>query len=74
MMKTIHPILLKPVEQFKTIEEFQEMCVLNNFKTLADIVKYPASELTKKPGFGMRVLKDLLRILIENNLEKVLED
>jgi len=74
MMKAIHPILLKPVEQFETIEEFKEMCTLNNFNTLSDIIKYPVSQLLKKPGFGMRVLKDLLRILMENNLENVLKD
>ena len=73
-MKAIHPILLKPVEQFETIEEFKEMCSLNNFQTLADIVKYPVSQLLKKPGFGMRVLKDLIRILMENKLENVLKD
>jgi hypothetical protein len=73
-MKAISPILLRPVEQFETIEEFKEMCVLNNFKTLSDIVKYPVSQLLKKPGFGMRVLKDLIRILMENKLENVLKD
>jgi hypothetical protein len=73
-MKEISQILQKPIREFETLEEFKKMCIQNNFETLADIVKYPVTELMKKPGFGMRVFRELLRILIENKIDNVLKD
>ena len=74
MKKELSPILLRPIEEFETLAEFKDVCIQNNFKTLADIVKHPVPELMKKPGFGMRVFRELLRILIENKIENVLKD
>lgn len=73
-MKEISQILQRPIGEFEALEEFKKMCIQNNFKTLADIVKYPVTELMKKPGFGMRVFRELLRILIENKIDNVLKD
>jgi DNA-directed RNA polymerase alpha subunit len=67
-------LLEKPIEQFQTSKEFQEMCGKNMFSTLSDVVKFPVSELLGKPGFGMRILNELIIILEDNNLEEYLRD
>ena len=73
-MKTTHPILSKPIEHVLTSEEFLEMCRLNNFRTLNEVVEYPTYELLKKPGFGKRMLKELITILEAYQLETIIKD
>jgi DNA-directed RNA polymerase alpha subunit len=56
-------ILDVPVEHIACSDEFLEMCSINEFKNLRDIIEYPAYELLKKEKFGARMLKELYTIL-----------
>jgi hypothetical protein len=42
--------------------------------TISDIVKYPVSKLLDKPGFTMRILMELIKVLKELHLENFLKD
>lgn len=68
-MKEEHPILHKPIETIATSDEFLEMCQINNFKTLSEIIELPVNEMLSKPGFGARMLKELYSILKSYHLE-----
>jgi DNA-directed RNA polymerase alpha subunit len=67
-------LLEKPIEQFQLSIEFLEMCRINNFKKLSEILKYNVSELIDKPGFRMRMLKELIYLLEKYQLEDYLKD
>ena len=67
-------ILKRPIGELEVSDDFRKMCDLNGFKTLGDIVKFRAAELTKKPGFGMRILLELIEVLRKNGLEKCLKN
>ena len=72
-MENIH-LLEEPIERFQTSKEFRDMCGQNMFKSLSDIVKFNVTELLGKPGFGMRILRELIHVLKENQLEDWLRD
>jgi hypothetical protein len=73
-MKTVKTELVQPIEHLFISEEFEKMCRLNGFESLKDIVAYPVSDLLNKPGFTMRLLKELIKILESYHLEDVLKD
>jgi hypothetical protein len=73
-MKEEHTLLHEPIELIATSDEFLEMCQLNNFKTLNEILELPVNEMLLKPKFGMRMLKELYSILKSNRLEKYLKE
>jgi DNA-directed RNA polymerase alpha subunit len=73
MMEDLH-LLEKPIEQFQASNEFRNMCRINKFKTLNDIVNYRVSKLLEKPEFGMRILLELIHILEKHHLEDFLKD
>ena len=72
-MENVH-LLDESLEQFQASNEFRDMCRKNMFTTLGGIVKFPVSELLKKPGFGMRILLELIHILEKHHLEDYLKD
>ena len=72
-MENVH-LLDESLEQFQASNEFRDMCRKNMFNTLGDIVKLPVSQLLKKPGFGMRILLELIHILEKHQLEDYLKD
>ena len=73
-MTNTNPILVEPLMLLSVSTEFMEMCEANSFKTLGDILKYPSGELTKKPQFGMRMLKELIELLERYSIEDLLEE
>ena len=73
-MKNVRKELTKPLAHFFLSDEFEEMCSLNGFKTLQDIVENHVSDLLNKPGFTLRILKELIKILERHDLEKYLKD
>ena len=74
-MKPDHSSLLDvPVENIAASEEFLEMCKVNGFRNLNDIIEYPAYELLKKEMFGARMLKELYTILKAYNLQNKLKE
>ncbi len=73
-MKEIHPILQRPLVNFKLSEEFKHMCDLNQFQTLGEILQYQVNEMLRKPEFNLRMLKELYQILEDNHLEGYLKE
>jgi hypothetical protein len=61
-------ILEKPIQTIATSKEFQEMCNLNGFKTLKDILEFKVNYLLTIPEFNHRILKELYQILEVYNL------
>jgi len=72
-MENLH-LLNQPIEQLQFSNEFRAMCTQNKFKAIADIVKFPVSKLLDKPGFTMRILMELIKVLKEKKLEDYLKD
>ena len=72
-MENLH-LLDQPIEKLQFSNEFRAMCAQNKFKTTSDIVKYPVSKLLDKPGFTMRILMELIKVLKEKELEDYLKD
>jgi len=72
-MENLH-LLEQQIEHLHVSDEFWVMCTQNKFKTISDIVKYPVSKLLDKPGFTMRMLMELIRLLKEKKLEDYLKD
>ena len=73
-MENLH-LLEQQIEQLQVSDEFWViMCTQNKFKTISDIVKYPVSKLLDKPGFTMRMLMELIRLLKDKKLEDYLKD
>lgn len=67
-------ILNRPIDHFAISDEFLEMCLINRFNTLEDIIKYSAKELLQKEKFGARMLKELYTILKAYHLEERLSE
>ncbi len=64
------PILEYSITQIALSNEFIEMCKVNEFNTLKDILKFPVNALLNKPDFNHRMLIELYSILKMYNLEK----
>lgn len=73
-MKEEQTVLLKPLEIFHTSEEFTQMCNINGFKTLGEIVKLEVNEMLVKPEFNLRMLKELYQLLEKYHLEECLKE
>lgn len=67
-------ILYKPIKDLNASDEFREMCELNNFKNLNDILELHLNEMLLKPQFGMRMLKEFYSFLKAEGLEKLLKE
>ena len=70
----LHPILLKPIMTLGVSEEFAAMAKANGYATLKDVLKEPLHKFPLKPLSGYRMLKELLAILEEHGLDKLIED
>ena len=73
-MKKDQPILQKPLASFSTSEEFSQMCQVNGFTTLDEIIKLQVKEMLRKPEFNLRMLKELYQMLEDNHLEGYLKE
>jgi len=73
-VKEDNAILERPLESFSTSEEFGQMCQLNGFNTLREILLLEVNDLLKRPEFNLRMLKELYQLLEDNHLEKVLKE
>ena len=72
MEQGINPILHKAITHIAMSNDFIEMCKLNGFKTLNEIIQIPVKELLTKPEFNYRMLTELYSILKNQSLEKYL--
>lgn len=72
--QTTHPILAKPIQGMDASKEFKAMARANGYKTLQDIMEISLGDLPFKPRSGYRMLKELLDILDENGLGRLVED
>lgn len=68
-----HPILQKAIQGMDVSKEFKVMAKANGYKTLQDIISRPLHELPFKKESGYRMLKELLDILHENDLDNLIE-
>lgn len=71
---TIHPILKKAIQGMNVSREFKAMARANRYKTLEDILKGPLHNLPFRPHSGYRMLRELLEILRESDLEYIVEE
>jgi hypothetical protein len=72
--QTTHPILAKPIQGMDASKEFKAMARANGYKTLQDIMEISLGDLPFKPRSCYRMLKELLDILDENGLGRLVED
>ncbi|PZR10351.1 MAG: hypothetical protein DI539_21235 [Flavobacterium psychrophilum] len=68
-----HPILQKAIQGLNVSKEFKAMAKANGYKTLQNILDHPLHELPFKKLSGYRMLKELLDIFNENELEHLLD-
>ena len=73
-MKQTHPILMKPISALETSIAFREMCGVNGFQNLADILGFPVHELMKKPGMTNHILIELMDILKHYQIEDMIKE
>lgn len=62
-MRNNHPILIKPIAEMVTSEEFLQMALRNHFHDLSQILELPVHELMNREGFNYRMLDELILIL-----------
>jgi hypothetical protein len=62
-MRNNNPILIKPIAEMVTSEEFLQMAVSNHFHDLSQILQHPVDELMILEGFNYRMLDELIMIL-----------
>jgi hypothetical protein len=72
MENEINPIFDTAITHVAISNDFIEICKLNGFKNLNDIIKIPVKELLTKPEFNYRILTELYSILKSHHLEKCL--
>jgi hypothetical protein len=58
-----HPILIKPIAEMVTSEEFLQMAHRNHFHDLRQILEHPVHDLMNREGFNYRMLDELIIIL-----------
>lgn len=73
-MKIKHPILEVPVNDIDVSKEFKDMCALNKFRTLKEIISCSTLELLKRNGFSMHIMMELIDILEKHGLRAALEE
>jgi len=73
-MSSKQQLLKMPISSIQASEEFIEMCILNDFNTLEDIVAFHIKDLQLKPGFDHRMLKELYKILESHNVVDQLKE
>ncbi len=73
-MDTSHPILLKPIREIFSSDEFLEMAEYNHFVSLQQIIQYPVHELLALPKFDHRMLYELISILKSYGLDSLLKE
>ena len=73
-MEDQRQILNRSLMKFQLSEEFYHMCILNDFKTLGEIVQLKVKEMLSRPEFNLRMLTELYQLLEDNHLEKCLKE
>jgi hypothetical protein len=73
-MELNHPVLEKMITSLEASIEFKEMCRINGFTTLSDIVELPVYMLEKKPGMNNHLLMELMDILKTHHIENMIQE
>ena len=66
--KTDEPILNTPISDLNISEEFKNKAGRLGFQTLAELVKCEPDDLAKLPGFGYRMVTEMISFLEERGL------
>lgn len=73
-MKKKHLILKRPITDLEVSREFLDMCSSNKFTTLSEIANYSTSELLNKTDFNMHIMIELVEMLEQNGLGRILKE
>lgn len=64
------PVLNQPIEQLAFSEEFKIKTGQLGFNTLAELLEHHPSDLLQLPGFGYRMLTEMISYLEKRGLGK----
>ncbi|HEY4787275.1 MAG TPA: hypothetical protein VIH57_14550 [Bacteroidales bacterium] len=73
-MELNYPVLEKTITSLEASIEFKEMCRINGFMTLSDIVELPVYMLEKKPGMNNHLLIEFFQITKKYGLEGMVRE
>jgi hypothetical protein len=66
-------ILQQPVSQLELSEAFKQMAIQHDFRTLKDILNWPASVLLLHQNFSYHIYQELRKFLKERELLDLLK-
>jgi hypothetical protein len=66
--KYTDPVLSEPLYKLEVSPDFQAVCELAGFHTLAEIVKHHTGSLLQLPGFSYHLLGELVAFLEKRNM------
>jgi DNA-directed RNA polymerase alpha subunit len=73
-MKKQHPVISKPISELETSIAFREICGINGFTELADILRMPVHEIEKMTGINAHFLMEFMDIVKKYGVEKIIKE
>ncbi len=73
-MELNHPVLEKTITSLETSIEFNEMCRINGFTILSEILEFPVHELEKKASMNAHLLIEFMGIMKRFGLEELVRE